>query len=102
MDKEQQAADKIYTKSHFGKNGNCPTSSFQETFDIETDSEDLVQDAFFIVALSLRGKHKGHSRQPRQDGCIRSAGTIAINALKKNKSFKKTLLKKTLQLTGKQ
>lgn len=81
MDKEQQAADKLY-KSHFGK---MVTSMLQFSRDINLEmAEDLVQDAFYAALSSWK-----------QSGIpINPAGWMytvcrnnAINALKKNKAF---------------
>jgi RNA polymerase sigma-70 factor (ECF subfamily) len=82
MDKEQQAADKLY-KSHFGKMVSAMLQ-FSRDIDIET-AEDLVQDAFYAALSSW--KHKGIPDNP--------AGWVytvcrhnAINVLKKNKKFR--------------
>ena len=82
MDKEQQVADKLY-KSHFGK---MVTAMLQFSRDINIETaEDLVQDAFF-AALST-WKHKGVPDNPA-GWMYTVCRNNAINALKKNKSFK--------------
>src|SRR5215470_12189091 len=82
MDKEQQAADKLY-KSHFGK---MVTAMLQFSGDIDIETaEDLVQDAFYAAISSWENTGIPHN----------PAGWIytvcrnnAINALKRNKTFK--------------
>lgn len=82
MDKEQQAADKLY-KSHFGKMVTAMLQ-FSRDIDIET-AEDLVQDAFFTALSSW--KHTGIPSNPA--GWVYTVcRNNAINLLKKNKSFK--------------
>jgi RNA polymerase sigma-70 factor (ECF subfamily) len=82
MDKEQQAADKLY-KSHFGK---MVTAMLQFSRDIDIEmAEDLVQDAFCVALLSW--KQKGIPDNPA--GWMYTAcRNNAINTLKRNKSFK--------------
>jgi RNA polymerase sigma factor (sigma-70 family) len=82
MDKEQQAADKLY-KSHFGKMVTAMLQ-FSSDIDIET-AEDLVQDAFYAALSSW--KHKGIPQNPA-GWMYTVCRNNAINALKKNKSFK--------------
>jgi len=82
MDKEQQAADKLY-KSHFGK---MVTAMLQFSRDINIETaEDLVQDAFYAALSSW--KHKGIPDNPA-GWMYTVCRNNAINALKKNKSFK--------------
>jgi len=82
MDKEQQAADKLY-KSHFGK---MVTAMLQFSRDINVETaEDLVQDAFYAALSSW--KHKGIP--DNQAGWMYTVcRNNAINVLKKNKSFR--------------
>jgi RNA polymerase sigma-70 factor (ECF subfamily) len=82
MDKEQQASDKLY-KSHFGKMVTAMLQ-FSRDIDIET-AEDLVQDAFYAALSSW--KHKGIPGNPA-GWMYTVCRNNAINALKKNKSFK--------------
>src|SRR6478672_1587260 len=82
MDKEQQAADKLY-KSHFGKMVTAMLQ-FSRDIDIET-AEDLVQDAFYAALSSW--KHKGIPRNPA-GWMYTVCRNNAINVLKRNKSFK--------------
>ena len=82
MDREQQAADKLY-KSHFGKMVTAMLQ-FSRDLDIET-AEDLVQDAFYAALSSW--KHKGIPDNPA-GWMYTVCRNNAINALKKNKSFK--------------
>ena len=82
MDKEQQAADKLY-KSHFGKMVTAMLQ-FSRDIDIET-AEDLVQDSFYAALSSW--KHKGIPDNPA-GWMYTVCRNNAINALKKNKSFK--------------
>ena len=82
MDREQQAADKLY-KSHFGKMVTAMLQ-FSRDIDIET-AEDLVQDAFY-AALST-WKYKGIPDNPA-GWMYTVCRNNAINVLKKNKSFK--------------
>jgi RNA polymerase sigma-70 factor (ECF subfamily) len=82
MDKEQQAADKLY-KSHFGKMVTAMLQ-FSRDIDIET-AEDLVQDAFY-AALST-WKQKGIPDNPA-GWMYTVCRNNAINVLTKNKSFK--------------
>jgi RNA polymerase sigma factor (sigma-70 family) len=82
MDKEQQAADKLY-KSHFGKMVTAMLQ-FSRDIDIET-AEDLVQDAFYAALSSW--KHKGIPANPA-GWMYTVCRNNAINALKRNKSFK--------------
>ena len=82
MDKEQQAADQLY-KSHFGKMVTAMLR-FSRDIDIET-AEDLVQDAFY-AALST-WKNTGIPGNPA-GWMYTVCRNNAINALKKNKSFK--------------
>jgi RNA polymerase sigma-70 factor (ECF subfamily) len=82
MDKEQQAADKLY-KSHFGKMVTAMLQ-FSRDIDIET-AEDLVQDAFYAALSSW--KHKGIPDNPA-GWMYTVCRNSAINVLKKNKSFK--------------
>jgi RNA polymerase sigma-70 factor (ECF subfamily) len=82
MDKEQQAADKLY-KSHFGK---MVTAMLQFSRDINIETaEDLVQDAFYAALSSW--KHKGIPHNPA-GWMYTVCRNNAINTLKKNKSFK--------------
>ena len=82
MDREQQAADKLY-KSHFGK---MVTAMLQFSRDINIETaEDLVQDAFYAALSSW--KHKGIPDNPA-GWMYTVCRNNAINALKKNKSFK--------------
>jgi RNA polymerase sigma-70 factor (ECF subfamily) len=82
MDKEQQAADKLY-KSHFGK---MVTAMLQFSRDINIETaEDLVQDAFYAALSSW--KHKGIPDNPA-GWMYTVCRNNAINTLKKNKSFK--------------
>jgi predicted RNA polymerase sigma factor len=95
MDKEQQAADKLY-KSHFGK---MVTAMLQFSRDIDVETaEDLVQDAFYAALSSW--KHKGIPDNPA-GWMYTVCRNNAINVLNKNKSFKNPL-KKIMQLPGKQ
>src|SRR5215813_2584708 len=82
MDEEQQAADKLY-KSHFGKMVTAMLQ-FSRDIDIET-AEDLVQDAFYAALSSW--KQKGIPGNPA-GWMYTVCRNNAINALKKNKSFK--------------
>jgi len=82
MDKEQQAADKLY-KTHFGKMVTAMLQ-FSRDIDIET-AEDLVQDAFYAALSSW--KHKGIPDNPA-GWMYTVCRNNAINSLKKNKSFK--------------
>ena len=82
MDREQQAADKLY-KSHFGKMVTAMLQ-FSRDIDIET-AEDLVQDAFYAALSSW--KHKGIPDNPA-GWMYTVCRNNAINVLKKNKSFK--------------
>jgi RNA polymerase sigma factor (sigma-70 family) len=82
MDKEQQAVDKLY-KTHFGKMV-IAMLQFSRDIVIET-AEDLVQDAFFAALSSW--KHRGIPDNPA-GWMYRVCRNNAINALKKNKSFK--------------
>src|SRR6476661_2302721 len=82
MTQEQQAADKLY-KSHFGK---MVTTMLQFSSDIDIETaEDLVQDAFYIALSSW--KYKGIPDNPA-GWMYTVCRNNAINALKKNKSFK--------------
>ena len=82
MDKEQQAADKLY-KSHFGK---MVTAMLQFSRDIDIEmAEDLVHDAFYAALSSW--KHKGIPKNPA-GWMYTVCRNNAINALKKNRSFK--------------
>src|SRR5262252_997455 len=82
MDKEQQAADKLY-KSHFGK---MVTAMLQFSRDIGIETaEDLVQDAFYAALSSW--KHNGIPHNPA-GWMYKVCRNNAINLLKKNKSFK--------------
>jgi len=82
MDKEQQAADKLY-KSHFGK---MVTAMLQFSRDIDIEmAEDLVQDAFYAALSSW--KHTGIPDNPA-GWMYTVCRNNAINTLKKNKSFK--------------
>jgi RNA polymerase sigma-70 factor (ECF subfamily) len=82
MNKEQQAADKLY-KSHFGK---MVTAMLQFSRDINIETaEDLVQDAFYVALSSW--KHKGIPNNPA-GWMYTVCRNNAINTLKKNKSFK--------------
>ena len=82
MDKEQQAADKLY-KSHFGKMVTAMLR-FSRDIDIET-AEDLVQDTFYAALSSW--KLKGIPDNPA-GWTYTVCRNNAINSLKKNKSFK--------------
>lgn len=82
MNKEQQAADKLY-KSHFGKMVTAMLQ-FSREIDLET-AEDLVQDAFYAALSSW--KHKGIPHNPA-GWMYTVCRNNAINLLKKNKSFK--------------
>jgi RNA polymerase sigma factor (sigma-70 family) len=82
MDKEQQAADKLY-KSHFGKMVTAMLQ-FSRDIDIET-AEDLVQDAFYAALSSW--KHNGIPDNPA-GWMYTVCRNNAINTLKKKKSFK--------------
>ena len=81
MNKEQQAADKLY-KSHFGKMVTAMLQ-FSRDIDIET-AEDIVQDAFYAALSSW--KHKGIPNNPA-GWMYTVCRNNAINTLKKNKSF---------------
>ena len=82
MNQEQQAADKLY-KSHFGK---MVTAMLQFSKDINLETaEDLVQDAFYAALSSW--KHKDIPKNPA-GWMYTVCRNNAINALKKNKSFK--------------
>ena len=81
MNKEQQAADKLY-KSHFGKMVTAMLQ-FSKDIDIET-AEDLVQDGFYIALSSW--KDNGIPDNPA--GWVYTVcRNKAINALKKKKTF---------------
>ena len=82
MDKEQQAADKLY-KTHFGRMVTAMLQ-FSRDIDIET-AEDLVQDAFYAALSSW--KHKGIPDNPA-GWMYTVCRNNAINGLKKNKAFK--------------
>ncbi|HLK29445.1 MAG TPA: sigma-70 family RNA polymerase sigma factor [Puia sp.] len=82
MNQEQQATDRLY-KSHFGKMVTAMLQ-FSRDIDIET-AEDLVQDAFCAALSSW--KKNGIPDNPA--GWIYTVcRNNAINALKKNQSFK--------------
>jgi RNA polymerase sigma factor (sigma-70 family) len=82
MNKEQQAIDRLY-KSHFGK---MVTAMLQFSGDIDIETaEDLVQDAFYSALSSW--KNKGIPDNPA-GWMYTVCRNNAINALKKNKSFK--------------
>jgi len=81
MNKEQQAADKLY-KSHFGKMVTAMLQ-FSKDIDIET-AEDLVQDAFYIALSSW----KDNRIPDNPAGWVYTVcRNKAINALKKKKTF---------------
>ena len=80
MDKEQQAADKLY-KTHFGKMV-IAMLQFLRDIDIET-AEDMVQDAFYAALSSW--KHAGIPDNPA-GWMYRACRNNAINALKKIRS----------------
>src|SRR5215831_9914810 len=82
MDKEQQAADKLY-KSHFGKMVSAMLQ-FSKDIDIET-AEDLVQDAFYAALSTWKLTGIPHNPAGWMYTVCRNN---AINALKRNRSFK--------------
>lgn len=82
MDKEQQAADKLY-KTHFGRMVTAMLQLSRE-IDIKT-AEDLVQDAFYTALSSW--KHKGIPDNPA-GWMYTVCRNNAINTLKRNKAFK--------------
>lgn len=82
MNQEQQAADKLY-KSHFGKMV-AAMLQFSRDIDLET-AEDLVQDAFYAALATW--KNTGIPKNPA-GWMYTVCRNNAINALKKNKTFK--------------